>query len=241
MSDDLAPIERQEIAATTTPASLLQMAIQRGVTTEQLAQLLDLQERWERNQARKEFEAALAAFKANPPSVVKNKLVSFGNTRYSHATLDNVCDVLGPALAQFGFSYRWRTDIIDGKLVKVTCILTHRCGHSEETSLQAVPDNSGSKNAVQAIGSTTSYLQRYTLLAATGIAVQNADDDGRGAGRSDPTITDEQVKLIADGLNATRSDWDKFLAMFRITDLAELRQSDFARAKELIDRKRGAK
>ena len=54
-------------------------------------------------------------------------------------------------------------------------------GHSEETTLKAPPDTSGSKNSIQAIGSTVTYLERYTLLAATGMAAAGMDNDGRFA------------------------------------------------------------
>jgi hypothetical protein len=54
-------------------------------------------------------------------------------------------------------------------------------GHSEEGAvLEGAPDTSGSKNSIQAVGSTVSYLERYTLLAATGLAAKDQDDDGRG-------------------------------------------------------------
>jgi hypothetical protein len=59
----------------------------------------------------------------------------------------------------------------------VTCILTHEKGHSEETSLQGPPDTSGSKNSIQAVGSSVTYLCRYTLLAACGLAASE-DTDG---------------------------------------------------------------
>src|SRR5207245_959863 len=51
-----------------------------------------------------------------------------------------------------------------------------------------------SKNAVQAVGSTVSYLQRYTLLAGTGMAAADQDDDGRGGPQV--TISDEQIANI---------------------------------------------
>lgn len=229
--------ERGELS----PMALIQMAINRGATTEQLEKLIALQERVEANQARKAFVAALAAFKNNPPKILKNKLVEFLQTKYRHATLDNVCILIDPALAEYGLSFRWETENLDKGLIRVTCILTHELGHSERTSLQALPDGTGSKNPVQAIGSTVTYLQRYTLLAATGIAVQNTDDDGRGAGKEDRVLTEEQVNELGSALNATKSDWPKFLAFFRIEDLADMKQSDFAKAKEMIDKKRKSK
>ena len=231
------PIARNE-PSELSPMALIQMAVQRGATTEQLEKLIALQERVEANQARKAFAAALAAFKNNPPKVLKNKLVEFLQTKYRHATLDNVCILIDPALALHGLSFRWETENLDKGLIRVTCILTHELGHSERTSLQALPDGTGSKNPVQAIGSTVTYLQRYTLLAATGIAVQNTDDDGRTAGKEDPPLTDKQVEELAAALNATKSDWPKFLALFRIEDLADMKQSDFQKARDMIEKKR---
>jgi ERF superfamily len=77
-------------------------------------------------------------------------------------------------------SHSWKMNQ-EGQWIKVTCILTHELGHSEETTLMGAPDNSGSKNAIQAVGSTVTYLERYTLLAACGLSTKGSDNDGRGA------------------------------------------------------------
>ena len=162
-----------------TPAALLQLAVEKGADVERLAQLMDLQQKWEANEARKAYVGAMGRFKAEPPKLVKNKQVSFGQTSYAHATLDQVSAVVGKALSAVGISHRWEVE--QGEFIRVTCVLTHELGHSERTVLQAPADTSGSKNAIQSIGSTVTYLQRYSLLAATGMAVEGQDDDGRGA------------------------------------------------------------
>jgi hypothetical protein len=166
-------------AVTVTPLRLIELAAARGASIEQMQQLMDLQERHERNEARKAFVVALNAFKANPPAVLKDRQVSFGagKTAYKHAGLDNASALIGEALAQHGLSHRWNVEQTDAR-IKVTCILTHSLGHSESVTMEATPDTSGSKNSIQAIGSTVSYLQRYTLFAASGIAPKNTDDDG---------------------------------------------------------------
>lgn len=243
MSTELAEVDER---TQQNPMGLIQSAIAQGADVTTIEKLLALQERWEASQARKAFVAALASFKNHPPKVLKNHLVDYslktgGRTSYRHATLDNVCNLIDPALSEHGLSFRWETLNLEGGFIRVTCILTHALGHSERTSLQALPDGSGSKNPVQAIGSTVTYLQRYTLLCATGIAVQNTDDDGRNAGKEDPPLTDKQVEELAEALNATKSDWPRFLAFFRIEDLAEMKQSDFAKAKEMIEKKRRSK
>lgn len=174
------------------PAQMVELALKSGAV-EHLDKLLALQERWEANEARKAFVVAMNAFKRNKPEVHKNKTVDYtgakGRTVYDHATLDNICTVLDAALSPEGLSYRWRTENLDGGWIRVTCILTHEMGHFEEVQLQGPTDNSGGKNAIQAIGSTTEYLRRYTLLSATGVAVKDMDDDGAGATQApDPRV-----------------------------------------------------
>ena len=147
-----------------------------------LSALLDVKERWEQAEARKAYVAAITLFKANAPQIIKDKEVSFGagKTAYKHATLDKASEQIGHALADYGLSHSWSVEQKDGGLISVTCVLTHSMGHSERVSMQATPDTSGSKNSIQAIGSTVSYLQRYTLFAATGLAPKGADDDAQG-------------------------------------------------------------
>ena len=176
--------EALPVAPAITPMQMLNMAVQQGADLDKLEKLMALQERWEKTEARKAFVVALNAFKAAPPEIIKNKLVSFttskGKTEYKHATLDQVSGIIGAALAQFGISHRWEVEQPDGGKIRVTCVLTHSQGHSERVPLQANSDDSGGKNAIQGIGSTVTYLQRYTLLAATGMAVADHDDDGGG-------------------------------------------------------------
>jgi ERF superfamily protein len=165
------------------PRSLLALAVQQGADIDKLEKLMLLQERWEANEARKAYHAALAAFKADPPVITKNKRVSYdtgkGKTQYDHATLDHVSLSIGAALTKHGLSHRWEVSQTPERIT-VSCVLTHVLGHSERVTMEAPADNSGSKNSIQAIGSTVTYLERYTLLAAAGMAVQGQDNDGGG-------------------------------------------------------------
>jgi len=79
-------------------------------------------------------------------------------------------------LSKHGLSASWRTE--QNGQIKVTCRISHSMGHYEETSLSADADTSGSKNAIQAVGSTITYLERYSLLAITGLATEDQDNDG---------------------------------------------------------------
>lgn len=164
-----------------TPSDLLRIAVEQGADIDKLTKLMDLQERWESNQARKAYVEAMAAFKQNAPEIYKKKNVAFSGTSYFHATLGDICELVIDSLARHGFSHRWDTKQPGDGMIVVSCIITHALGHKEITELQAPPDNSGKKNNIQQLASTVTYLQRYTLLAACGLATKDMDDDGRGA------------------------------------------------------------
>lgn len=154
-----------------------------NIDIDKLSKLLDVQERWERNEAKKAYVEAMAAFKASPPTIKKDRHVKFdtqkGKTEYFHASLENVTATINQALSKHGLTASWTTVQNNGS-VTVTCVITHVFGHSESTSLTSAPDTSGSKNPIQAIGSAVSYLQRYTLLSLVGLATEGQDDDGAG-------------------------------------------------------------
>ena len=159
--------------------AMIASAVAQGHHPENLKMLMDLRDREEALQAKKAYVVAMAKFKENAPTITKDNDVKYGNTQYSHSTLANVVTRITQSLAQYGLHHNWTTDQKDGK-IKVTCTITHQMGHSESTSLEAAPDSSGSKNPIQALGSTVTYLQRYTILSITGLAAGGTDDDGAG-------------------------------------------------------------
>ena len=222
-----------------TPPQLLQLAIEKGAGVDQLGKLMDLQIAWEANEARKAYVAAMNAFKKTPPELEKTKKVSFGNTTFKHATLDNVCAIIGAALSQHGIFHRWDVQQ-EGAAIKVTCVLTHELGHSERVTLQAGADTSGSKNAIQAIGSALTYLERYSLLAATGLASKDQDDDGKKAGLGEPISAEQKEKLIA-LIKETGTDTARFLAWAKAESLDDLPAGKFKDAKEFLEMKKARK
>lgn len=166
-----------------TPMQLLQLAMSQGADLDRLEKLMQLQRQWEAGEARKAYVTAMAAFKGEPLKILKSKDVNIpGGAKFSHATLADVVDGVAAALSRHGLSHAWETKQ-EGSQITVTCIVTHEAGHSERTTLFAPPDDSGKKNTIQQIASTVTYLQRYTLMAACGLAAKDMDDDARSAGQ----------------------------------------------------------
>ena len=185
---DITPKNQPAALVVMSPGQLVSQLMQQGGSMDLSAmeRLMGLQERWDANEAKKAYHQAMAAFKQNPPTIYKDKHVSFstqkGQTDYHHATIGNVVKQIVASLAEHDLSHSWTTEQREGGQVAVTCTITHKLGHSESVTLQAGRDESGGKNSIQALGSAITYLQRYTLLAITGLAVEDgSDDDGQGA------------------------------------------------------------
>lgn len=223
-----------------TPMEMLNTAVERGASIETLEKLMALQERWEANQARKAFDNAMAAAKAEIPTINKNREVDFtsskGRTNYRHEDLSEIARVVTPILAKFGLSYRYRTDSPINGPVTVTCIVSHRDGHSEENTLVAGRDDSGNKNNIQGVGSTITYLQRYTLKAALGLAASN-DDDGKASEESGP-ITDKQLSDLRALMDEVGADIERFCTYFKIDALPDLPSNKYDAAIKSLEAKR---
>lgn len=220
---------------TVSPAEMINLAISGGADLDKLEKLLIIQERWEANEARKAYHKSMAEFKANPPTIHKNKKVNYqtskGNTSYSHADLNNVVELITPALSRHNLSASWKTSQ-SGDLVTVTCKITHILGHSEDTPLTAKGDDSGSKNSIQALGSTITYLERYTLLAATGLATKDQDTDGK---KPVPKMPDAKLHMIRDLLLVKEMPESKLLEFLKTDSLEEMPESRYMEAIQVIN------
>ena len=182
--DALTDPEKMPVVAT--PATLIAMAVEQGADIDKIEKLMDLEARWEDRKAQKAYITAMSAFRAECPTILKTREAH--NSKY--AGLAETIDQIKPLLATSGLSHAWKTSQTAEGLISVTCCVTHVQGHSECTTLTAGADSTGSKNSIQAMGSTVSYLERYTLYAILGLA--SGDDDGKA---SEPVekITDDQA------------------------------------------------
>lgn len=179
---DVVPIQ------STAPTLLAYLkAVEGGADIAKATALMDLHERWERNEARKAFDDAMASFRSEQMVILKSKFVDIkGGAKFHHAQLADVCDAVIGNMSKYGLRHRWKTEQPDGK-VQVTCIISHRLGHSEGTTLISEPDTGGQKSPIHAVASAVALLERYTLVAAVGLAAKDMDNDPHGTGSIDPS------------------------------------------------------
>lgn len=226
--DRVEPRERAvatQVDPNATPMQMLAIMTQRGVSMADLKDLVALAKDWEAGQARKAFVEAMARFKAEPMKILKSKPVDIkGGPKFNHATLADVVDGVVVNLSKHDLSHNWIVDQDDKASIKVTCVITHKLGHSESCVLLAPPDTGPGRNGIQAIGSTITYLQRYTLMSLCGLAAKDMDNDGAGGGKNtqqppDPEGYEEwalNMEAVADeGLARLQEVWKKSSDVFR--------------------------
>lgn len=236
-----APVAMDE--ATALVALIERAAKDPSVDLDKMERLFRLHEAALDRRSKTAFAEALSAMQAQLPTVValgritgedkdKNKI-----TRSKYAKWEDVNEAIRPVLCEHGFALSFRITQPTPDRVAVTAVLTHRGGHSEETTLHLPNDPSGGKNNVQAWGSSVSYGKRYTSFALLNIAARGEDDDGKAADKPAEFITDAQVaeleKLIAD----TKSDKEKFLRLGNVTALADIPAANFDKARGLLTAK----
>lgn len=212
------------------------MATDPSVPVERFEQTFSFYQKVQADQARREFAAAFAAMQPELPAVERK---GTGHNAKKYARWEDIAGAIMPILARHGFGLRFAISDAD-KSIRVTCILSHRSGHYEETSATFPHDASGSKNAIQAIGSAKTYGQRYTATAILGIATRDEDDDG-GAACASETISGEQAEELSKLISATGTDLAKFLQVAKAESVSDVLSKDYARLTALLLKKRAQK
>lgn len=239
MSDATAVATREEAPAPapSESAAIIQVieraALNPDIDVEKMARLLDMQERVMARNARAAYMADLAMMQTDLPEI-KERGKGHGNIKY--ALWEDINEAIKPVMARYGFALSFRTGHEGDKIV-VTGVLSHRDGHSEETSMHLPSDQSGSKNAVQAVGSSTSYGKRYTAAALLNLTSRNEDDDGYKAGAGEP-VSDEQLSELRALIDEIGADIPKFCQYLKIPSLAELPARRFEEARKALEAKR---
>lgn len=213
-----------------------------NVDIDKMERLMQMHERLTERNARSAYASALADMQPELPVIERNGMIRVpakdGKTGHDtpYALWEDINEAIRPCLAKHGFALSFRVKK-EADRVEVTGVLSHREGHSEETMLSLPMDSTGSKNNVQAIGSSTSYGKRYTAMALLNITTRGEDDDGKAAGVGN-TITDEQFDELSKLMDAHGADLAKFCAYFKIDALVNLPLDKFDQAVTMVKAKR---
>ena len=210
-------------------------ALNPDVDAAKMDQLFALQEKVLARNARTAYFRALAEMAGALPAVAEK---GTGHNATKYAKWEDIQAAITPILGQHGFALSFRTKVED-KAIRITAILAHREGHTEENELLLPADNSGSKNAVQAVGSSITYGFRYTACALLNIQTGVTDDDGRAAGGAE-TISDEQVVRLQTLIQNAGANKAKFLEHMKVESLETMPVAVFDAAIAALNRKKEA-
>lgn len=198
------PVTSQEQTGNAIISVIERAATNPDVDIDKMERLLDMQERIMERNAKSAFSAAMAQLQGELPTISeKGEIKVKGELRSRYARFEDINQAVRPIMQKYGFAVSFKVDTSDN-FIRVTGVLSHREGHSEETTMQLPADMSGSKNTVQSVGSSVSYGKRYVLQALLNITTSGEDDDGQAGGYLDAEKAQAEINAHLNYMSLVR-------------------------------------
>lgn len=217
-----------------------------NTNVDNLERLLSMYERIKANEAKAAYTRAMVLLKPDLPTIGRRGRIEVREKTASgkrdgeitqdtpYARWEDIDEAISPLLAEHGFALTFRSGVAQDGKITVTGILGHTGGHSEETTITLPHDSSGSKNPVQAVGSSLTYGKRYAATFLLNIRTRGDDDDGEAAGADDDIETVE-IDELQDLLDRSHSDQGRFFKYMAVAKLADIKKRDMGKAREALN------
>jgi hypothetical protein len=209
---------------------------------DKMDRLLQMQERLMDRRAVQEFNRAFTEMQPKLPVIDRKGRILIqdkqGNVTQNtpYAKWEDIDRVIKPIYTAHGFSLSFKPGVAaDGKMT-ITAVLRHVAGHQDEATVTLPYDSSGSKNNVQAVGSSNTYGKRYAACDLLNIVTEGQDDDGKAAGEPE-WVTTEQLGELQELMDSVNADRAKFLGFFKIETIAHLPAKRFGEAVKMLQAK----
>ena len=242
-SKEVTTIEAAKLPATATDTAtnFLQMiervATNPTVNVEAMKAILDMQRTLTRDEAERAFNRELAALAGELPRIVKKGKVEYlvdpkgpkdgpKQEAFKFSKYEDIDKAIRPLLIKHGFSLSFTTEprVGDGGGLVMVGRLSHVQGHFQESRLAVALDNSGGKNNIQGMGSSSSYGKRYVTCMMLNIITEGEDDDANSA----EPISIEQAADFDLRLRAiSEKALPNFLKWAKVAELSKIQQRDF--------------
>lgn len=213
---------------------------------EVIERMMAMQERLEKKQAEREFIEAMNRLAPLLPEIDKKGRVAYegkngkeGMDRL-YARLEDIDRAIRPLYSVEGFSLAWDTQEGPGGKIRVIGKLSHIGGHVENRQLDLPHDPSGSKNGIQAVGSTVKYGRR--MLTVMFFNLITKDDPEDTDGRDVSVISEDQAIVIRDLIAETKSNEKNFLQLIAGAESIEtIPTRDYKRIVNALETKKRVK
>ena len=231
-----APVAPRAAALTTNGslAGLLAAAVEQKLPAAEMREVFELFKDVRALEAREAFFEALAGFQSECPNPEKTKKAEVTSARtaakfnYMFAPLDETIETVRPYLQKYGFSYTWNSDVTKPGALKVTFVLRHIRGHSEESSMTIPTESAAAMSAQQKEGSAYTFAQRRTMWAGLGLVATDMEDPELPTATA--KITEDQVVEILDLMTEAKADKEKFFRFLGVESLDDLPVAKYSQA-----------
>ena len=210
-----------------------------------LRAMLDMQRQLVKDQAERAFNEGMAAMASEMPRIKKSGKVEYlvdknkkdgpKEEAFKFARYEDIDAAVRPIMVKHGFSISYSTKprTSEGGGLVVVGTLSHVQGHFRESEIAVALDNSGGKNNIQGMGSSSSYGKRYVLCNLLNIITEGQDDDGNAA----EFITTEQAVEIDLKIVESGADKARFLKWIKAADVQSIPMTKYGKAIAELDRK----
>lgn len=187
MSTELQTKEEQKQITTVTDTAAIMSVIERAasdpnVDIDKMERLMAMHERMVNKNAEMSFTQAMTEAQSEMRPISANMVNN--QTRSKYADYSQLDKVLRPIYTNHGFSLSFDTAETERQdYIKVTCIVSHKDGHSRSYSAPMPADGKGAKGGdvmtkTHAAGSAMTYGMRYLLKMVFNVAIGEDDTDG---------------------------------------------------------------
>lgn len=218
------------------PSELIEFALLNKGNLIELEKLLEIQIKYEANEARKEYARSFANAQRDIEAVVKTKTNSQTHSKY--ADLSDVIETSKPIYTREGFSVIfYEGDCPKENHVRVFADVLHFAGHKETYHFDVPMDGKGLRGndnmtAIHGKASSVAYGRRYLMCMIWNIPT--SDDDGNAA-TAKACINEWQVGDLRDLLK--EKPWmteDAFVKYMGVSKIQEIKASDYKKAENAI-------
>lgn len=218
-----------------TPAEMILAALTGGADLDKVEKLLEIQIKWEANEARKVFAASFANAQRDIGSVVKNK--TNNQTKSKYADLADVIDVAKPVYTKEGFSVIfYEGETTKTEHIRIYADVLHSAGHKETYYLDVPMDGKGlqgnaNMTKIHGMASSVAYGRRYLMCMIWNIPTSDNDGNTMDA----ELITKQQVVTLLDLINTKELKQGPLLTYMKVEKLENIKAADYMKCLAAIN------
>jgi hypothetical protein len=229
-------MEQNKIVSVVSPSEMIMAAVTANTDLDKLQKLMELQFKWESEQARKAYADDFASAQADIEPAVKN--LKNKQTNSSYADLSGVIECAQPVYTKYGFSVKFNEgDCPKEGHIRVLAEVQHRLGYSEHYHKDVPIDGKGlrgNENMTQIHGNASSFTYGRRYLMCMIWNIPTADNDGNKTSTAEPFINEKQLSQILDLLAAKELPEKGLLEYMKVAKLEDIFAKDYHKAVNAI-------